>query len=150
MPMCTCSQGCGGEKESVSSRHFLVVVPQPISFCILNKQANCSAWFIFPCLIHHFLAKRNFHSSIRSLQSCRNKRLMKMGTWPLVERWYFLSSHNRPYEMNIRQINIHVLLNLHWGYTIIGCTLSEDFTLLGYNMYAVLNSSSFMSAYMTM
>ena len=54
-------------RESISNRYFLVVVPQPISFCILKKRADHSAWFTFSRVIPHFLsryflAKCSFHS----------------------------------------------------------------------------------------
>ena len=48
MPMRACVWG--GRRESVSNQHFLVVVPQPIGFCILKKWAKCIACFIFPAL----------------------------------------------------------------------------------------------------
>ena len=67
-----------GEGESVSKRHFLV------RFCIWKIKANCSAWFIFPCLIphfllRHFLAKCSFPSSVCPQQSCQCRRLTKTG-----------------------------------------------------------------------
>ena len=65
----------GGEKESVSNL-------QPISFCAVKKQANRSAWFNFPCLIHHFLAKCSFHSSVHS----EMKSWWKQSPNPLVQR----------------------------------------------------------------
>ena len=43
----------GGEKQSISNRHFLVVVPQPI----WKKQASHSTWSTFLRIIWHFLAK---------------------------------------------------------------------------------------------
>ena len=54
MPVRECQRG---GKESVSTQHLLVVVPQPTGFHILKRRANCSAWFIFPCLIPHFLPR---------------------------------------------------------------------------------------------
>ena len=72
----------GWEKESVSSQHFYLVVPEPIDFCILKKLANCSTPFIFQCLIHHFLARHSFLSSVHSLLSCGSGRLMKTRPQP--------------------------------------------------------------------
>ena len=40
--------GARGERESVSNGHLIVVVPQPICFCMLKERANLSACFIFP------------------------------------------------------------------------------------------------------
>ena len=48
MPLRACVPG--EERESTSNWHFLVVVLQPIGFCVLKKRANHSAWFIFLCL----------------------------------------------------------------------------------------------------
>ena len=61
MPMHVCVWG--DRRESVSSWHFYVVLPQPISLCILNKLANHSFLFIFTCLIRHFLARCGFLST---------------------------------------------------------------------------------------
>ena len=74
----------GDGRESVSSRHFHVVVPQPIRFCILNKLANCNATFIFLRLMRHFQARRTFPSSVHSLLCllCGRRRLMKTGPPP--------------------------------------------------------------------
>ena len=47
----------GGERESTSNWHLLVVVPQPVDFCILKQWANRNAWLIFLCLIHYFLVR---------------------------------------------------------------------------------------------
>ena len=82
--VCLCQ---GGGREFVSKQHFRVVVPQPIGFCLLQKQANPSVWFIFPCLachffVRHFLAKGSFHSSVCSLRWCQSGRLTK--TRPLA------------------------------------------------------------------
>ena len=81
MPACV-----WGERESFSNQHFIVVVPQPINFCILKKWANHSTWLIFPqahlirhFLLRHFLAKFSFHSSVHSQQSCRSGKLAKTG-----------------------------------------------------------------------
>ena len=70
-----CVRGEGGRPWATGifmwlCHSWLTFVPQPISFCILKKQANRSVWFIFWCLIHHFLvrhlvAKCSFHSSVR-------------------------------------------------------------------------------------
>ena len=49
MRMHACVHG-EGEGESVSNWHFRVVVPQPISFCILKKWANHSTLLIFLAL----------------------------------------------------------------------------------------------------
>ena len=81
MPVHVCPRG---GRESGSNWHFLVVVPQPISYRFLKKRMNRSAWFIFPRFIHHslvrhFLAKCSFHSSVHSLQLCWGSgRLTKM------------------------------------------------------------------------
>ena len=82
VPLCACIWGGGGVHQ------------WPIFSCgwvadsrlsILKRQANCSAWFIFPRLICHFLMKHfpancSFHSSVHSLRSCRRKWLTKMGS----------------------------------------------------------------------
>ena len=85
---CLCQRG---EGVSVSNWHFLVVVPQPISFCILKNWANHSIWFIFPHIIphflpRHFLAKCIFHSSVHSQQSCQSRGWWKRNPWPPVEK----------------------------------------------------------------
>ena len=115
---CTCP---GGGKESISNWHFLMVVPQPVGFCILNKRVNYSIWIIFLCLIRlfparHFQAKCSFQSSIHSLQSCQSGRLTKGGLQSPVER--FRNSYNRLSARN-SLTNIHVLWNLHSRYTTI-------------------------------
>ena len=86
---------------------------------ILKRQANCSAWFIFPRLICHFLvrhcqAKCSFHSSVLSLQSCWSGWLTK--TWPLAT--------SRKTQKLMRQTfredywtNTLVLWNFHWWHT---------------------------------
>ena len=38
----------GRERVSISNWHFLVVVPQPLGFCVLKKWASHSVWFVFP------------------------------------------------------------------------------------------------------
>ena len=49
MPLHACVVGgWGGVGGSISNLCFLVVLLQPISFCILKKWANHSIWFIFP------------------------------------------------------------------------------------------------------
>ena len=70
---CVCP---GGRGESVSNLHFLV--QQPVGFCVLKKQTRHSACFrICHFLARHFMAKGSFHSSVCSLHSCQNGRLMK-------------------------------------------------------------------------
>ena len=108
MRMHACVHG-EGEGESVSNWHFRVVVPQPIGFCVFEKQANCSTWFVFLCLIchflaRHFLAKCSFHSSVCLLPSCRSRRMtetLSLGTGRKIQKLV-----SRLSERNIRQIDI--------------------------------------------
>ena len=111
-------------RESVSNQYFLMVVPEPISFSILKKRANRSAWFIFPRLIRyfllrHFLAKCSFHSPVHSLQSCQSRRWRKRGPRPPVGR--LKNSYSRIWERNIRQIYMWTLVS--WYRIIWWCML---------------------------
>ena len=108
-------------RESISNRYFLVVVPQPISFCILKKRADHSAWFTFSRVIPHFLsryflAKCSFHSSVCFQCSCRSRRLMKKGPSATSRKIWKLTQQAFWEEY---QTNIHVLWNFHLEYTII-------------------------------
>ena len=126
--------------------HFLVVLPQPISFCILKKQANCSAWFIFPHLIPHFLPRHfliefSFHSSVRSLQSCWSRRLTK--TRPLATS----RKIQKLVQQTFRQefwTNVHVLWNLHPRHTIIWwCNVCcFEFSTIDVGMYDFVDACS--------
>ena len=94
--------------------HFLVVVPQPVSFYIWKKQANRCGRFIFPCLIHHFLArlflvKCSLHSSVHSLQSCQSRRLTKTG--PLTNSRKIQKLIRQTFREEHRR-NIHVKSSL--------------------------------------
>ena len=64
----------GGGRESVSNRHFHVVVQQPIGFCIMKKRANRRAWFIFSRLIRHFLPCKMQHPFFSSFTAVMSKR----------------------------------------------------------------------------
>ena len=117
MHACLCLRG---GRQSVSNQHFLVVVPQPISFCILKKQANGSAWFIFKCLIPHFLRRNflaicSFHFSVHSQQSCRSWRLTKTGPVAASRKM----KKKRYFQREEYQTNIQVFWDLHPRYTII-------------------------------
>ena len=136
----------GGGRVCISNQHFPVVVPQPIGFCILKKQANCSTWFIFSRLILHFLlrcilAKCSFRSSIHSQQSCRSGRLMKTG--PLATRRKIEKLIQQTFREEYRT-NIHVLLNLHFWYTIIWwCKVfCVHFSVIHVSMYYVVDVCS--------
>ena len=105
--VCPCS---GGKESLVSNQHFLVLLRQPISFCILKKRASCSAWFIFLGLICHFLVRHSlakcfFHSSFICCGHAEVKGWWKRGRLPPAER--FKNSYNRFSERTIRQIYLY-------------------------------------------
>ena len=86
-----------GGRKSVTSQHFLPVVPQPISFRMLKKWAKCGAWFIFHALnasllVRHLPAKRRLHSSVRSLNhswgTIRRLASDRQGRWSFVAALY--------------------------------------------------------------
>ena len=116
--VCEC---LGGGGESVSKQHFLVVVPQPIRFCVWQKWANHSTWFIFPRLICHFLvrhipAKSSFSSSVHSLWSCLSGRLTKMeplATSRKIQKLIQQTSREK------YRTSVHILWNLYLECTIL-------------------------------
>ena len=108
-------------RKFVSYCHCPVVMSQPIVFFSLKKQANLSTWFIFRHLICHFLARHflvkcSLRSSVRSLWSCRIGRLMKAG--PSVSSRKVQNLIQQTFREE-QHTNIHVLWNVHSGYTII-------------------------------
>ena len=113
----------GGARESVSKQHFLVIVPQPIGigFCLWKRWAiialgSFSLGLIDHFLTRHFLAKCSFHSSICSPWSCRCGRLKEIGRLATSTNIQKLIQQTFREEY---QTNIHVLWNLHPGYTMI-------------------------------
>ena len=64
----------GGGRESVSNRHFHVVVQQPIGFCMMKKRANRRAWFFFSRLIRHFLPGKMQHPFFSSFTAVMLKQ----------------------------------------------------------------------------
>ena len=130
-------------RESVSKWYCLVVVPQPIGFCILQKWANCSAWFIFPPFILHFL-RRHWQNEASILQFICSRhakvgRLMK--TRPLATSRKIQKLIQQTFREDYRT-NLHVSWNLHPGYTIIQwCML---LWILGpcFGMYDVMDACS--------
>ena len=133
--MCVCLRG---GRESVSNQHFRVFGPQPIGFCILEKHISHSAWFIFLCLIPHFLVRRlvakcTFHcySSFTVVMPMSEGR-WKHGPQPPVER---LKNSYKIFRENY-WTDIHVLWNLHLRVHCNRCDV----------MYAASNSQSFMLA----
>ena len=102
-----CPRGGG---ESVSNWHFLVVVPQTIGFCILQKQANRSTWFIFPRLILTSCLDTTWKNAASILQficsgRAEAKGWWKWGLWPTVERVKKL--YSRLSERNIGQMPMY-------------------------------------------
>ena len=105
----------GGESPSGTGIFLWLCHSQ--SACILKKQFNRSTWFIFPCLIRHFLARHflakcSFHSSVHSLRSFQRGRLMKMG--PAATSRKIQELVQQTFRKD-RGTNIHVLSNLHSG-----------------------------------
>ena len=94
--------------EERENWHFLVFVSQPIIFRLLKKPTSCSAWFIFPCLIPHFLAKYSSHSLVHWQRSWQSRRLIKRGSQPLVKRFKNSpNSYSRLSESNITLISMY-------------------------------------------
>ena len=108
---CICMRVSGWMERIHQQQHFLMVVPQPISFCLLKKQASHRAWFIIPCLTHHFFwqdtAWQNA-ASVLQLVHCSRAAVEgwgKQGLQPTVER--FKNSYNGLSERTVGQIYMY-------------------------------------------
>ena len=107
-----------------------------MGFCILKKQAHCSTWFIFLCLIchflvRHFLAKCGFHSSfavVMPMQKAdKNRSLGKIQK--LIQQTF----------RDQYWTAVHVLWNLHPRHTMI---LWCDIFCIHVWVYDVVNACS--------
>ena len=120
MPMHMCVSLWDG-RESVSSRHFYVAVPQPISFCVLKELANCNTMFISPALKTSLPGQRQFpFFSPFAAELIMPKRKADKN-WPSASR-RFRHSCNRHSERNL-WIDTH-------QFTRVGCNVCcTDFSI---------------------
>ena len=109
MPVCVYLEG---GRESISNQHFLVVVPQPICFCIWKKWASRSAWFSFLCLIITPLRDTSWQNAVSILHFfhlCWSRRLVRMG---LLERniRHFVKSSLVVHHYTVMKYVLHLIL----------------------------------------